>query len=261
MNCLIWNIRGLRGSESQQRLHAFVKEKQIKVLAVLEPLIDLDPRFMTRHLGFSGVISNLSGHIWRRDLWASLLLVKPVLGPWLVGGDFNVVRDASECLGSRGGRLLPMEEFNTFILDSGLSDAGFEGSSVTWTNKTIWKRLDRVLVSVDWGDHFSSIRVEHLARTVSDHCPLLVTAPIFARGPSSFRFQRMWVRHHGFLQTVRLNWNLPCSLSGMPRLFAKMKRLKHHLRWWNRDVFGNIFDRLTEAERAVRSAEDVCEAD
>ncbi|XP_073015629.1 uncharacterized protein [Primulina eburnea] len=306
MNCLIWNIRGLRGSESQQRLHAFVKEKQIKVLAVLEPMIDLDPRFMTRRLGFSGVISNLSGHIWvffaadvraecvfdhaqflhirvsasflpteifcsfvyarcdyvqRRDLWASLLLVKPVLGPWLVGGDFNVVRDASECLGSRGGRFLPMEEFNTFILDSGLIDAGFEGSSFTWTNKTIWKRLDRVLVSVDWGDHFSSIRVEHLARTVSDHCPLLVTAPVFARGPSSFRFQRMWVRHHGFLQTVRLNWNLPCSLSGMPRLFAKMKRLKHHLRWWNRDVFGNIFDRLTEAERAVRSAEDVCEAD
>ncbi|XP_073037089.1 uncharacterized protein [Primulina eburnea] len=306
MNCLIWNIRGLRGSESQQRLHAFVKEKQIKVLAVLEPMIDLDPRFMTRRLGFSGVISNLSGHIWvffaadvraecvfdhaqflhirvsasflpteifcsfvyarcdyvqRRDLWASLLLVKPVLGPWLVGGDFNVVRDASECLGSRGGRLLPMEEFNTFILDSGLIDAGFEGSSFTWTNKTIWKRLDRVLVSIDWGDHFSSIRVEHLARTVPDHCPLLVTAPVFARGPSSFRFQRMWVRHHGFLQTVRLNWNLPCSLSGMPRLFAKMKRLKHHLRWWNRDIFGNIFDRLTEAERAVRAAETVCEAD
>ncbi|XP_073305752.1 uncharacterized protein [Primulina huaijiensis] len=291
MNCLIWNIRGLRGSESQQRLHAFVKEKQIKVLAVLEPMIDLDQRYMTRRLGFSGVISNLSGHIWvffaadvkvecvfdhaqflhlrvsasflpteifcsfvyascdyvqRRDLWASLLLVKPVLGPWLVGGDFNVVRDASECLGSRGGRLLPMEEFNTFIIDSGMIDAGFEGSSFTWTNKTIWKR---------------SIRVEHLARTVSDHCPLLITAPVFARGPSSFRFQRLWVRHHGFLQTVRLNWNLPCSLSGMPRLFAKMKRLKHHLRWWNRDVFGNIFDRLTEAERAVRSAEAVCEAD
>ncbi|XP_073051331.1 uncharacterized protein [Primulina eburnea] len=224
MNCLIGNIRGLRGSESQQRLHAFVKEKHIKVLAVLEPMIDLDQRYMTRRLGFSGVISNLSGHIWvffaadvraecafdhaqflhirvsacflpteifcsfvyticdyvqHRDLWASLLLVKPVLGPWLVGGDFNVIRDVSECLGSRGGRLLPMEEFKTFILDSGLIDAGFEGSSFTWTNKTIWKRLDRVLVSVDWGDHFSSIRVELLARPVSNHCPLLVTAHVF----------------------------------------------------------------------------------
>ncbi|XP_073037138.1 uncharacterized protein [Primulina eburnea] len=306
MNSLIWNVRGLRSPESQQRLHAYVKAHQVKILAILEPMIMLDQRFMTRRFGFSRVISNLSGHIWvfssadvktecvfdhaqflhikvsasflptevfcsfvyascgyveRRDLWSSLIQVKPALGPWLVGGDFNVVRDASECLGTRGGRPLPMEEFNTFILDSGLVDAGFEGSSFTWTNKTIWKRLDRVMVSVDWGDHFSSIRVEHLPRTVSDHCPLLITAPVFARGPSSFRFQRMWLRHHGFLQTVRLNWFLPCCLSGMPRLFAKMKRLKHHLKWWNQDVFGNIFDKITEAERAVRSAEVVCEAD
>ncbi|XP_075499822.1 uncharacterized protein LOC142538375 [Primulina tabacum] len=222
MNSLIWNVRGLRSSESQQRLHAYVKAHQIKILAILEPMIMLDQRFMTRRFGFSRVISNLSGHIWvfssadvktecvfdhaqflhinvsasflptevfcsfvyascsyieRRDLWSSLLQVKPALGPWLVGDDFNVVRYASECLGSRGGRLLPMEEFNTFILDSGLVDAGFEG------------------------------------------------------------------------------------LSGMPRLFAKMKRLKHHLKWWNQDVFGNLFDKIIEAERAVRSAEVVCEAD
>ncbi|XP_073139140.1 uncharacterized protein [Henckelia pumila] len=305
MQCLIWNIRGLRSSESQERLHAFVKEKRIKILAVLEPMIALDPSFMVRRLGFQKVFSNLSGHIWvffaedvmaeclfdhaqflhfkvsvpflpvaafcsfvyakcdytvRRDLWASLLQVKPDSGPWLVGGDFNIVRDASECLGSSGGRQLPMDEFNDFILESALVDAGFEGSSFTWTNRTIWKRLDRVFVSVDWGDHFHSIRVGHLSRTVSDHCPLLVSAPVFARGPSSFRFQSMWVRHPGFLQTVRLNWNTPCSLQGMPKLFAKLKRLKGHLKWWNRDVFGNIFDRIVEAEKSVRLAEAACEA-
>ncbi|XP_073149021.1 uncharacterized protein [Henckelia pumila] len=305
-SCLIWNIRGLRSSESQERLHALVKEKRVKILAILEPMIALDQRFMTRRLGFQRVLSNVSGHIWvffaddvkaecvldhaqflhlrvsapflptpvfcsfvyakcdyilRHDLWASLLQVKPVGGPWLVGGDFNVVRDASECLGSSGGRQLPMDEFNHFVLDSALVDAGFEGSSFTWTNKSIWKRLDRVFVSVDWGDHFNSIRVEHLSRTVSDHCPLLLSAPVFAWGPSLFRFQSMWTRHPGFLQTVRLNWNMPCALQGMPRLFAKLKRLKGHLKWWNRDVFGNRFDKIAEAERSVRLAEAACEAD
>ncbi|XP_073037198.1 uncharacterized protein [Primulina eburnea] len=200
-------------------------------------------------------------YIERRQLWTSLLQVKPDQGPWLVGGDFNVVRNSSECLGSSGGRLLPMEEFNHFILDSGLVDAGFEGSSFTWTNKTIWKRLDRVFVSVDWGDHFHSIRVEHLIRTVSDHCPLFVSVPVFASGPTSFRFQSMWLRHHGFLQTVRLNWNLPCHLNGMHRLFVKLKRLKSHLKWWNKGVFGDLFAKLAEAEQAVRVAEAVCEAD
>ncbi|XP_075473928.1 uncharacterized protein LOC142504981 [Primulina tabacum] len=212
-------------------------------------MIDLDQRYTTRRLGFSGVISNLSGYTWvffasdvraecvfdhaqflhirvsasflpteifwsffharcdyvqRRDIWASLILVKPVLGPWLVGGDFNVVRDASECLGSRGGRLLPMEEFNTFILDSGLIDAGS------------WFLLTGEIISARFGLNISLV----LSRITVRFC-----------------------------------------FSGMPRLFAKMKRLKHHLWWWNRDVFGNIFDRLTEAERTVRSAEAVCEAD
>ncbi|XP_073133944.1 uncharacterized protein [Henckelia pumila] len=209
MQCLIWNIRGLRSSESQERLHALVKEKRVKILAILEPMIALDQRFMTHRLGFQRVLSNVSGHIWvflADDVKAECVLdhaqflhlrvsapflpthVKPVGGPWLFGGDFNVVRDASECLGSSGGRQLPMDEFNHFVLESALVDAGFEGSSFTWTNKYIWKHLDRVFVSVDWGDHFNSIRVEHLSRTVSDHCPLLVSAPVFARGPSSFRF-------------------------------------------------------------------------
>ncbi|XP_075496409.1 uncharacterized protein LOC142533491 [Primulina tabacum] len=235
MNFLIWNVRGLRSSESQQRLHAHVKDKRVKILAILEPMIDLDVRFMTSRFGFSRVISNSSGHIWvffaadvmveclfdhtqflhfrvsatflpttvfcsfvyakcdyieRRQLWNSFLQVKPAQGPWLVGGDFN-------------------------------------GSSFTWTNKTIWKRLDRVFVSVDWGDHFHSIRVEHLIRTVSDHCPLFVSVPVFASGPSSFRFQSMWLRHHGFLQT---------------------------------SVFGDLFAKLSEAEQAVRIAEADCEA-
>ncbi|XP_075499181.1 uncharacterized protein LOC142537558 [Primulina tabacum] len=268
MNFLIWNVRGLRSSESQQRLHAHVKDKRVKILAILEPMIDLDVRFMTRRFGFSRVISNSSGHIWvffaedvmveclfdhtqflhfrvsanflpttvfcsfvyakcdyieRRQLWNSLLQVKPAQGPWLVGGDFN-------------------------------------GSSFTWTNKTIWKRLDRVFVSVDWGDHFHSIRVEHLIRTVSDHCPLFVSVPVFASGPSSFRFQSMWLRHHGFLQMVRLNWNLPCHLNGMHRLFVKLKRLKSHLKWWNKSVFGDLFAKLAEAEQDVRIAEADCEA-
>ncbi|XP_073057416.1 uncharacterized protein [Primulina eburnea] len=182
MNCIIWNVRGLGNPISQQRLHAYVKKHRVKVLAILEPMIPLYQRFITRRLGFRSVISNFSGHIWvfssedvqvecvldhaqllhvrvsasflpsyvlcsfvyakcdyteRRDLWASLLQIKPDVGPWLVGGDFNIVRDASECLGSSGGRHLPMEEFNAFILESGLVDAGFEGSSFTWTNKTI----------------------------------------------------------------------------------------------------------------------------
>lgn len=82
----------------------------------------------------------------------------------------------------------PMEEFNTSILDSSLVDAGFEGSLFTWMNSTIWKRLDRVFISVDWGDFFSSIWVEHLAHSFSDHCPSFDLCPCFYPGSELFPF-------------------------------------------------------------------------
>lgn len=87
--------------------------------------------------GFCSFVYAKCDYIERMELWDSLLQSKPEQGPWLVGGDFNVIRDAAECLGTSGGRMLPMEDFNHFILDSGLVDVGFEGSSFTWTNKTI----------------------------------------------------------------------------------------------------------------------------
>ncbi|XP_073026652.1 uncharacterized protein [Primulina eburnea] len=47
----------------------------------------------------------------------------------------------------------------------------------------------------------------------------------------------------------------------MHRLFVKLKRLKSHLKWWNKSVFGDLFAKLAQAEQAVRVAEAVCEAD
>ncbi|XP_075504648.1 uncharacterized protein LOC142542098 [Primulina tabacum] len=37
-------------------------------------------------------------------------------------------------------------------------------------------------------------------------------------------------------------------------------RLKSHLKWWNKSVFGDLFAKLAEAEQAVRIAEADCEA-
>ncbi|XP_073154048.1 uncharacterized protein [Henckelia pumila] len=300
MNCLIWNIRGLGNPDSQRFLEALLKVHKVKIVSILEPMIQLEVRYMTRKFNFCRVLSNCTGKIWaflseeigleifldhpqflhlklsapflptvvfcsfvytscdsmtRKELWDFLLQVQPQADPWLLGGDFNVVRSANECLGTSSGRLGPIKDFKNFIVDSSLVDPGFVGYQFTWTNKTIWKRLDRVLASPSWSTHFSSIKVEHLCRSISDQCPLLVFAPTGIWGPSSFRFQHMWTCHPGFIQIVCLNWNLPCSLRGMHKIFAKLKRLKVHLKWWNKEVFGNLFEKLAEAEKSVHDAE------
>ncbi|KAL0295486.1 UNVERIFIED_CONTAM: hypothetical protein Scaly_3102900 [Sesamum calycinum] len=104
----------------------------------------------------------------------------------------------------------PSDDFNDMMIDTGLMDAGFEGDPYTWTNKRVWKRLDRVLYSKEWTDTYNSTRVQHLPRTPSDHHPLFITAAKTEnRKPSSFRFQNMWLNHHSCFDTVRQAWNLP----------------------------------------------------
>ncbi|KAL0285651.1 UNVERIFIED_CONTAM: hypothetical protein Sradi_7168800 [Sesamum radiatum] len=140
----------------------------------------------------------------RRILWEELKTLSNHKTPWLVGGDFNAILHTEENMGGIINRLGPLEDFNDMILESGLTDAGFEGEPFTWTNKRVWRRLDRVLYSKDWTDLFNITRVTHLSRRLSDHHPLLITADRTEnRWPSSFRFQQMWVSHQNFLETAK----------------------------------------------------------
>lgn len=61
----------------------------------------------------------------------------------------------------------------------GLIDIGYNGSNYTWCNnrrprKRIWKRLDRIFIYDLWDQLFQRCSVRHLARTGSDHRPLLM---------------------------------------------------------------------------------------
>ncbi|KAL0283185.1 UNVERIFIED_CONTAM: hypothetical protein Sangu_2905300 [Sesamum angustifolium] len=87
---------------------------------------------------------------------------------------------------------------------------GLKETPSPWTNKRVWKRLDRVLYSKEWVETFNTTRVLHLPRRLSDHHLLFIdAAQTENKRPSSFRFQNMWLKHHKFFETVRQSWNLP----------------------------------------------------
>ncbi|KAL0434121.1 UNVERIFIED_CONTAM: hypothetical protein Slati_2746400, partial [Sesamum latifolium] len=98
----------------------------------------------------------------RRTLWEELVKLSNQDVPWIVGGDFNIILHPNENQGKDMQRLGPMDDFNDIMSDIGLIDAGFEGDLFTWTNKRIWKRLDRVFYSKEWTETFNITRVVHL---------------------------------------------------------------------------------------------------
>ncbi|KAL2476812.1 DNAse I-like superfamily protein [Abeliophyllum distichum] len=210
------NVRGVGSTATRRRLKKLVQIHQrmsrvkfgafgIWGLQLLHVLIILqflhirveDPR-LSRPMYITPVYASCSP-AGRRDLWMGLHQISlAVDGPWMVGGDFNVI-----------------------------AHNGYSGSQYTWTNGRVWKRLDRVLINSVVGSSCSRFSVRHLNRSTSDHSPLLI------------------------------QWSSDDDLG--PRPFSIPQRLD--LRWWNRHVFGDIFQRVRDAECRVDKAESIYVSD
>ncbi|KAL0906957.1 hypothetical protein M5K25_025491 [Dendrobium thyrsiflorum] len=73
----------------------------------------------------------------------------------------------------------------------------------------------------------------------------------------------MWMLHDNFMEVVKTNWLAPIypdnAISGMKRLWLKLKRLKTVLKWWNHHVFKNLFTNILNAEDKVNNFEKQCQ--
>ncbi|KAK6161575.1 hypothetical protein DH2020_004956 [Rehmannia glutinosa] len=160
-------------------------------------------------------------------------------------------------IGSNTNRHLDLEEFGQMVSDSGIIDIGYEGDNMhTWSRCGLQERLDRIFINHTWADNFPKSSVQHLPRANSDHAPLFFQDSLSTHKPHvSFRYMNMWARYHSFLPTIQQTWDSPTSLSGLLNLQCKLLRVKNKLIWWNKNIFGNIFDKVSQAHDQVASAE------
>ncbi|XP_049372773.1 uncharacterized protein LOC125837741 [Solanum verrucosum] len=85
--------------------------------------------------------------IERVDLWDSLAnMNSQVQDAWCIGGDFNVILEASEKLGGKLYQAIESLDFANCMVRCGVEDAGYVSSTHTWCNnrrprKRIWKRF------------------------------------------------------------------------------------------------------------------------
>ncbi|GAA0160764.1 hypothetical protein LIER_17244 [Lithospermum erythrorhizon] len=133
--------------------------------------------------------------IERRKLCDHLTLVGSSLTlPCIVAGDFNFYSSPNDKVG--GGVLHPYDtkDLMDFRMALGLEDAPFMGSFFTWTNGSIWSKLDRVLMNSVWGSLALTCSASFLPmEPVSDHCPVIISlVKTFANGTRPFKFMNMW---------------------------------------------------------------------
>ena len=152
--------------------------------------------------------------------------------PYIVGGDFNVLRHSGEK--NKNWHNSPhVDMFNSIINSFNLFEIHIEGGMYTWSNNQdhpTLEKLDRVLVSDDWELLFPSVTIRKLVRELSDHNALILesdcnnhTSPM----PREFRFEMSWLKNPDFIPLVEKIWRKKVNSDNcVDVLNIKLKRFK-----------------------------------
>ena len=135
-------------------------------------------------------------------------------------------------------------EFEDFINYTALLDLPLKGGDFTWSrseDESLYSRLDRFLVSVDWEELFSYMFQKRLPRLISNHFPICLETTRLERGRTPFKFENMWLKFEEFSDIIKEWWG-EAHVDGFASyiIATKLRFVKEKLKKWNRDVFGDV---------------------
>ena len=198
----------------------------------------------------------------RRELWSDLEVFKSGVGnsPWLLSGDFNVIKSPYEKL---GGLVLNTYEQEFLACTEAISvdDHPAVGCYFTWTNRRedgvfVVKKLDRVLANHNWLDLFPQCIVQFLSPGISDHSLILITIGEKQNyGPKPFKFFNHWTEHKDFFPWIEEAWSTKVAGSPMFMLYSKLKAVKTKLKRVNKDLCGCISQKVLLARQKLESVQ------
>jgi exonuclease III len=150
------------------------------------------------------------------------------LGPWLAGGDFNLIYRAEDKNNSNLNRAM-MGRFWRFIDDCKLKEIPLIGRKFTWSNERdnpTLVRLDRAFCCSEWEDLFPEAGLQNAASGISDHCPLTLSLNFCPPQKRRFHFESFWPQLPRFYEAVKQNWEASINSSCVAECFCfKLQRL------------------------------------
>ncbi|XP_057779903.1 uncharacterized protein LOC130998504 [Salvia miltiorrhiza] len=178
-------------------------------------------------------------------------------------GDFNSVRRRDERVGSgEAFGVVDARSFEEFIRENDLEEIKTQGRKFTWykPNGKCKSKIDRFLVNENWLAAWEGTSARGLQRSISDHCPIILTTRSEDWGPIPFRFLNAWVNHSEFEEMVKQVWTVN-NVGGWSFFVVKekLKKLKEVLKVWNRTSFGEIDNKIQELQKELQEKDKVDE--
>ena len=118
----------------------------------------------------------------RRSLWGDLRRWNSSY-PWMVLGDFNSILSSVDKHNGETISSYEISDFQDCCFDLGLHDVNFTGCHFSWTNGSVWSKLDRVLVNPSWSS-LQCLTHVHFGNpgAFTDHSPAEVCLDPFVQG-------------------------------------------------------------------------------
>ncbi|KAJ9553481.1 hypothetical protein OSB04_017526 [Centaurea solstitialis] len=169
---------------------------------------------------------------------------------WCIFGDFNEVRGVTERQNSSTNRK-GADEFNDFISRSNLVEVPLIGRRFTRVSGDGLKfsKLDRFLISTDFGTLWKGLGVRALDRKWSDHTPIMLFEDFRDFGPKPFKFFDSWLEEEEVSLIVQNAWLKEVASIKPDGIFRdKLKNVKNDIKEWAKKKFGKLDYELEKAK-------------
>ncbi|KAJ8419964.1 hypothetical protein Cgig2_012405 [Carnegiea gigantea] len=161
--------------------------------------------------------------------------------PWCVLRDFNVVLHQGERIRGIKATDGEINDFAECIQQSGLQEFSYEGAFFTWTNKTIWSRIDKALHKELWYEAFAYTHVHYITHGLSDHTLITISFPHFPRPRNIFQFYDMWIEYKGFKDMVKHSLAQTQNSSSLKALQQVLSSLRQPLKELSKSRYADIY--------------------
>ncbi|KAJ8442966.1 LOW QUALITY PROTEIN: hypothetical protein Cgig2_019539 [Carnegiea gigantea] len=91
----------------------------------------------------------------RKPLWEDLETISHQMQEaWCILGDFNTILWKEDKMGGDEVEDYELQELQSCLDSYELTEMPYSGANYTWSNKTVWSRIDRALINGYWHDPF-----------------------------------------------------------------------------------------------------------
>ncbi|XP_028548896.1 uncharacterized protein LOC110108864 [Dendrobium catenatum] len=236
-----WNIRGFNHPDKVMSCKRLIKSFRLNLVAD-KPLLQLSAIYASNN------------SLDRKELWNSLTHLAPEPDfPWVLIGDFNCCRYASEKLGGNPISHHALFDLNNMIFSNSLVDLHSVGFKFTWFNQRtinpIHIKLDRALVNAGWQNKFPNSYCSIQSPSCSDHCPIILNSGISVKVYHRFLFKNYWTNFDSFWAVLLEVLSLPCSGNSISHFSNCLKFLKDKVKsedWYSSSCVFRHLDVLND---------------